>query len=88
MTFLERGGQDKLIFKPDQNGRMQMILPYPFFVGQRIGTLQNGKLLLIVLGVSLGLMLLDADTVARWLVCEKTLRRKLELTSRERLLRS
>src|SRR6476659_5641803 len=46
MTFRERDGQDKLIFKPDQSGRMQLILPYPFFIGQRIGALQNGKLLL------------------------------------------
>ena len=37
---------------------MQMVLPYPFFVGQRVGTLQNGKLLLAVLGISLVLMLL------------------------------
>ena len=87
MTFLERGGQDKLIFKPDQNGQMQMILPYPFFVGQRIGTLQNGKLLLIILGVSLFLMLL---TLILWPVAWFVRRhygRKLELTSRELLLR-
>ncbi|HKY05092.1 MAG TPA: serine hydrolase domain-containing protein, partial [Blastocatellia bacterium] len=37
MTFLEENGQDRLIFKPDQNGRMMMVLPYPFFVGQRVG---------------------------------------------------
>ena len=87
MTFLERGGQDKLIFKPDHNGHMQMILPYPFFVGQRIGTLQNGKLLLIILGVSLFLMLL---TLILWPVAWFVRRhygRKLELTSRELLLR-
>jgi hypothetical protein len=87
MTFVERGGQDKLIFKPDQNGHMQMILPYPFFVGQRVGTLQNGKLLLTVLGISIGLMLL---TLILWPVgwfVRRHYGHKLELTSRERLLR-
>jgi CubicO group peptidase (beta-lactamase class C family) len=87
MIFLERGGQDKLIFKPDQNGNMQMVLPYPFFVGQRIGTLQNGKRLLIVLVVSLVLMLL---TLILWPVSWFVRRHyghKLELSPRERLLR-
>jgi hypothetical protein len=87
MTFLERGGQDKLIFKPDQNGRMQMILPYPFFVGERVGTLQNGKLLLVVLGISLGLMLI---TLILWPVSWFVRRhygRKLEWTATERLFR-
>ena len=87
MTFLERGGQDKLIFKPDQNGRMQLILPYPFFVGERVGSLQNGKLLLAVLGISLGLMLL---TLILWPISWFVRRhygRKLELTGRERLFR-
>ena len=79
MTFLERDGQDKLIFKPDQNGQMQLILPYPFFVGQRVGALQRGKLLLIVLGVSLFVMLV---TLILWPVSWFVRRhygRKLEL---------
>ena len=85
MTFLERDGQDKLIFKPDQSGRMQMVLPYPFFVGER-GTLQNGKLLLTVLGISLGLMLLTLILwPVAWGLCESTMA-ALELTSTERLL--
>ena len=87
MTFLERGGQDKLIFKPDQSGRMQMVLPYPFFVGQRIGTLQNGKLMTIVLVTSLVLMLL---TLILWPIgwfVRRHYGRKLELTARDRLLR-
>ena len=87
MTFRERDGQDKLIFKPDESGRMQMVLPYPFFVGQRAGTLQNAKLLLTVLGVSLGLMLL---TLILWPVgwfVRRHYGRKLELTPLERLLR-
>jgi CubicO group peptidase (beta-lactamase class C family) len=37
MMFREIDGQDSLIFKPDRNGRMQLILPYPFMVSQRVG---------------------------------------------------
>ena len=87
MTFLERGGQDKLVFKPDQNGVMQMVLPYPFFVGQRVGTLQNGKLLVTVLVISLVLMLL---TLILWPVgwfVRRHYGHKLDLSPRERLLR-
>ena len=87
MTFLERDGQDKLIFKPDQDGRMQMVLPYPFFVGQRTAKLENGKLLLTVLGISLGLMLL---TLILWPVAWFVRRhydRRLQLTSSEFMLR-
>jgi CubicO group peptidase (beta-lactamase class C family) len=87
MTFLERDGQDKLIFKPDQNGQMQMVLPYPFFVGQRAGRLQNGKLLLTVLGISLAIMLL---TLLLWPVAWFVRRhygRRLELSPIELLLR-
>jgi CubicO group peptidase (beta-lactamase class C family) len=87
MTFRERDGQDKLIFKPDQNGVMQLILPYPFFIGQRIGSLQNGKLLLVVLGASLVFMLV---TLILWPVAWFVRRhydRKLELTSRQLLFR-
>jgi len=87
MTFLERDGQDKLIFKPDQNGRMEMILPYPFFVGQRVGKLENGKLLLTVLGISLGLMLL---TLILWPVgwfVRRHYARRLDVSPLEMLLR-
>jgi CubicO group peptidase (beta-lactamase class C family) len=87
MTFLERGGQDKLVFKPDQNGMMQMVLPYPFFVGQRVGTLQNGKLLVTVLVISLVLMLL---TLILWPIgwfVRRHYGHKLELSPRGRLLR-
>ena len=87
MTFIERGGQDKLIFKPDRNGQMEMILPFPFFVGQRVGLLQNGKLLLGVLGVSLFIMLF---TLLLWPVVwfiRRHFGRKLESTTKERWLR-
>jgi CubicO group peptidase (beta-lactamase class C family) len=87
MTFQERDGQDKLIFKPDQSGNLQMILPFPFFVGQRVGLLENGKFLLTVLGISLGLMLL---TLILWPVAwfvRRHFGRKLDLTPKERWLR-
>jgi hypothetical protein len=88
MTFLEENGQDKLVFKPDQNGRMQMILPYPFFVGQRVGLFENTKILLPVIGVSLLIMLL---TLLLWPVAWFVRRHyghKLEQTRRERRLRT
>ena len=87
MTFLEENGQDKLVFKPDQNGRMQLILPYPFFVGQRVGLFENNKILLPVIGISLLIMLL---TLLLWPVAWFVRRHyghKLELTPLERRLR-
>jgi CubicO group peptidase (beta-lactamase class C family) len=80
MTFLDENGRDKLVFKPDQNGRMQMILPYPFFVGHRVGLFENNNLLLPVTGISLLIMLL---TLILWPVAWFVRRhygRKLELT--------
>jgi CubicO group peptidase (beta-lactamase class C family) len=87
MTFLEDNGQDKLIFKPDQDGRMQMILPFPFFVGQRVGLFQNGRILLPTVVVSLIVMLL---TLVLWPVSWFVRRhygKKLELTRKEWWLR-
>jgi CubicO group peptidase (beta-lactamase class C family) len=87
MTFVERDGQDKLIFKPDQSGNLQMILPFPFFVGQRVGALQKGKLLLWVLGISLFIMVV---TLVLWPVAwfvRRHFGRKLELTRAELWLR-
>ena len=65
MKFRDVNGQDTLIFKPDENGQMQMIIGYPFMVFKRIGLWQNAKILLPVLGVSLGIMLL---TLILWFV--------------------
>jgi hypothetical protein len=62
-------------------------LPFPFFTGQPVGTLENGKLLLAVLGISLFLMLL---TLILWPIAwfvRRHFERKLELTAVERLLR-
>ena len=87
MTFLQENGQDKLVFKPDQNGRMQMILPYPFFVGQRVSLFENNKILIPVIGISLFIMLL---TLVLWPVAWFVRRHyghKLEQTRWERRLR-
>jgi len=87
MTFLEENGQDKLIFKPDHNGRMQLVLPYPFFVGQRVGLFENNKVLLPVTGISLLIMLL---TLMLWPVAWFVRRHyghKLTLTPIERRVR-
>jgi len=87
MVFREVNGQDKLVFKPDQNGRMEMILPFPFFIGQRVGLLENGKILLPVVVISLLIMLL---TLVLWPVAWLVRRhygRRLELAPQEGLLR-
>jgi CubicO group peptidase (beta-lactamase class C family) len=87
MTFLEENGQEKLLFKPDQNGRMMMILPYPFFVGQRVGLFENNSLLIPVIVISLLIMIL---TLVLWPVAWLVRRHyghKLEMTPIERRLR-
>ncbi len=87
MTFLEENGQEKLVFKPDHNGRMMMILPYPFFVGQRVGLFENNSLISPVLMISLLIMIL---TLVLWPVAWFVRRhygQKLELTPLERRLR-
>ncbi len=65
MTFREIGGQDVLVFKPDENGRMQMIVPFPFMIDQRVGAWSNSGVLLPVLVVSLVIMLI---TLILWFV--------------------
>lgn len=87
MVFVEEYGSEKLVFKPDSSGRMQMVLPYPFFVGQRVGMFDNKKLLLPVLGVSLGVMLLALVLwPISWLV-RRHYGHKLELSRKELLMR-
>jgi CubicO group peptidase (beta-lactamase class C family) len=58
MTFRDINGQDSLIFKPDNKGRMQLVLPYPFMVFQRVGLWENSRILLPVAGLSFFMMLL------------------------------
>jgi CubicO group peptidase (beta-lactamase class C family) len=87
MTFREIDGQDVLVFKPDESGRMQLIIPYPFMMFQKVGLWSNIKVLLPVIGVSLLVMLL---TLILWLVAWLTRRHygtRLELTRQEWWLR-
>jgi CubicO group peptidase (beta-lactamase class C family) len=58
MAFRDINGQDSLIFKPDHNGRMQVILPYPIMVFQRVGLWGNSRILFPVAGLSYFIMLL------------------------------
>ena len=87
MIFLEENGTDKLIFKPDQNGHMRLILPFPFFIGQRVGLFDNSRVLLPLVGLSLLVMLL---AILLWPIVWFVRRhygKKLELTKKERRLR-
>ena len=87
MTYRDVNGQDLLIFKPDAGGNMQIILPYPFMVFQRVGLWENGKILMPVLVISLLIMLLTLLlTPVAWLV-RRHYTQKLELTGPERWLR-
>jgi hypothetical protein len=87
MTFRDINGQDSLIFKPDQNGRMQLILPYPMMVFQRVGLWENSRIILPVAGLSLLTMLLTLPLgFVAWLV-RRHYGQPLKLTTLERQLR-
>jgi CubicO group peptidase (beta-lactamase class C family) len=87
MTFRDINGQDSLIFKPDQNGRMQLILPYPFMVFQRVGLWENSRIILPIAGLSLLTMLLTLLLgFVAWLV-RRHYGQPLKLTTLERRLR-
>jgi CubicO group peptidase (beta-lactamase class C family) len=87
MTFRDIKGQDSLIFKPDRNGRMQLILPYPIIVGQRVGLWENSRILLPVTGLSLLTMLLTLPLeFVAWFV-GRHYGQPLKLTSLELQLR-
>ena len=87
MTFRDVGGEDLLIFKPDENGRMQIVVPYPFMTFTRVGFTDNAKLILPAVGISLFIMFL---TLVLWFVSWLVRRHygsRLELTTREKQLR-
>jgi hypothetical protein len=65
MQFRDANGYNSLFFKPDETGRMQLILPYPFMIFQRVGFWENSKILLPVVGISLFIMFL---TLILWFV--------------------
>ena len=86
--FQDVEGEDLLIFKPDESGDMQLIISrYPFMVGQRVGLFENSKVLLPVLGLSLGIMLLTLILAPiAWLV-RRHYGKKLELAPKSNWLR-
>jgi hypothetical protein len=87
MTFRDINGQDSLIFKPDQNGRMQLIVPYPMMVVQRVGLWENSRIILPVAGLSLLIMLLTLPLgFVAWLV-RRHYGQPLKLTTLEGRLR-
>jgi hypothetical protein len=87
MTFRDIKGQDSLIFKPDKNGRMQLIVPYPMMVFQRVGLWENSQILLPVAGLSYFIMLLTLLLgFVAWLV-RRHYGQELKLTTLERRLR-
>lgn len=87
MTFRDVNGQDLLIFRPDADGVMQLILPYPFMVFKRVGFWQNSSILLPVVGISLLIMLLTLVLAPiAWLV-RRHYGHTLDLTPLERKLR-
>jgi CubicO group peptidase (beta-lactamase class C family) len=85
--FREVDGQDMLVFKPDQDGNMRVVTSYPFMTFTKVGLLDNGKILLPVVGISLTIMLF---TLILWFVAWIVRRRyghKLELSPLEWKLR-
>jgi hypothetical protein len=87
MTFRDINGQDSVIFEPDRDGRMQLILPYPFMVGQRVGLWENSRIILPVARLSLLIMLLTLILgFVAWLV-RRHYRQPLKLTTLEWRLR-
>jgi hypothetical protein len=87
MTFRDVNGQDLLVFRPDADGVMQLMLPYPFMVFKKIGTWESSKILVPVIGISLLIMLLTLLlTPIAWLV-RRRYGQTLELTPLQRKLR-
>jgi len=87
MAFQDVNGQDKVFFRPDANGNLQLVIQYPFMVFTRVGFFENSKILLPVLGFSLGIMALTLILApVSWLV-RRHYGKKLELTTMQKRLR-
>jgi len=87
MVFNEVDGQDKLIFKQGLAGDLELLPPFPIFVGQRAGSWGNQNLLMVALAFSLLVLVL---TLLLWPIAALVRRhygRRLELSRGERRLR-
>jgi CubicO group peptidase (beta-lactamase class C family) len=87
MQFREVDGQDLIVFKPDETGRMQLIIPYPFMMYQKVGLWSNGKIMLPVVGLCLFVMLLALLLWPIGWFIRRHYDGRLDLTGREWLLR-
>jgi CubicO group peptidase (beta-lactamase class C family) len=87
MTFRDINGQDSVIFKPDKNGQMQLILPFPVMVFQRVGLWENSQILLPVAGLSYFMMLLTLPLGFVAELVRRHYRQPLKLTTLEGRLR-
>lgn len=86
--FRDVNGQDLLIFKPDHNGVMQLIISkYPFMVFQKVGASENSGILLPVLGISLGIMLLTLVLAPIAWIVRRRYGHKLEIAGLDSWLR-
>jgi CubicO group peptidase (beta-lactamase class C family) len=87
MTFRDIKGQDSVIFKPDPNGRMQLISPLPIMAFQRVGLWENSRVMLPVAWLSLLTMLLTLPLGFVAELVRRHYRQPLKLTTLERRLR-
>lgn len=87
MTFRDENGQDRVMFKKDESGKITMLLDYPFMTFERVGLARNGKIMIPVLVISLLIMALTLVlTPIAWIV-RRRYGQKLELTGAARWTR-
>jgi hypothetical protein len=87
LTFREIGGQDLILFRRNAAGRMQMMLPYPFFEFERPSWLEDKRILLPVAIVTLAVLLLALILWPVGALVRRHYRKPLSLEGRERHLR-
>lgn len=87
LLYREVGGQGQIAFRRDAEGRLQLILHFPFLILQRASLSESKRFILAVIGGSLGVLLL---TVVLWpmgAMVRKHYGRKLDLSTPDRRLR-
>jgi hypothetical protein len=87
LVYREVDGQDKVAFQRDASGRLYLAIDFPFFIFQRVGLIESKPFNTVVLGGSIGIMVL---ALLFWPIAALVRRhygRKLDLSLRERRLR-